>query len=274
MENYTEREVKTSIRRLNSAISDIVTASYATYRAKIKSFVELSYSDPIINSIVEPFRTIDVDFNKIHGDTMGGWVHEVKLPTDINKRIAYIIHLFDKESQKARTLEGLAFTIYQDRKIESNIRNFLYDIAKPQLVELIHMLDDLIEDEVQGQQSIPESALQIINHGTITAHHGSSIALGKDIQQTISYNSGNIANEIVAKAKIEGVIPEGKTFEVEELANEVQNEIEKDEPSPGKLKQLAGKIYDIGEQGLLKVFTTIVTDPRWGQVAAETLMNI
>lgn len=272
MGNYTEREVKTSIRRLNAAINDIVSASYATYRSKIDSFVELTHSDLIIKSIVDPFRSIRVDFEEIHRSQHGDWISEVKLPLDLDSRIAYVIKVFDEVSAKNLPLHDLTHRIYKNKKLEYNIQMYLGDIAMPQLSELKHMLDDLIEDEVQGQQSIPESALQIINHGTIHAQQGSTIALGKDIGQTVNYK--NCLSEIMDKVKESGELSEEKFPEVELLANEVQEEINKPTPTPSKLKELAHKVYDIGEKGLLKIFTTVVSDPRWGQAVAEVLINV
>ena len=181
------------------------------------------------------------------------------LPTDVNERIAYIIKVFDEVSARKVSLESLTYSIFKQKRIEDNIRDYLNDIARPQLVELIHMLDDLIEEEVQGHQTIPESALQIINHGTIHAQQGSTIALGKDIQQTVNYN--NVSNEIMKRVREEGILSEEKIPAVEIIANEVQKEMNKPEPSQSKLKQLASKVYDIGEQALLKTFTTVVSDP-------------
>jgi len=271
--NYTEREVKVSIRRLNAAIEDIISASYVTYKANIEYFVELSRSNPIIESIVEPFRNIDINFEEIHISYNGHWINEVRLPSSMDHRIAYIIKVFDAVSEKQISLVDFTLKIYKHKRLADNIREYLNDIAVPQLKELLYMLNDLLEDEVQGKESIPEAAFHLINHGTIHASQGSNIGLGKDIQQTANYNN-NITNEIMEKIRnIEG-LSEEKINEIEVLANEVQEEINNSEPSPGKLKKLATKVYEIGETAALKAFTTAVSDPRWGQAAAETLMGM
>ncbi|MEK4381163.1 hypothetical protein NSS70_04495 [Aeribacillus sp. FSL K6-2848] len=138
--------------------------------------------------------------------------------------------------------------------------------------ELSYRLNDLIEDEVTGKEEVSTAALQIFNFGSITASQGSNVAIGKDIQQSVSYE--NIVNKIMDKVRTERIVSEDKLPEIEEVANEIEEEINKTEPSPSKLKQLAGKLYNIGETALLKVVSTVVTDPRWGQAVAETLMNM
>lgn len=274
MEKYTEREVKRSIRNLQLSIEDIISTNSATYRTKIGGFVELTKTDTIIKRIVNPFREEDIDLDAIHHSRNGFRVDEIRLPLSVDGRIAYIVQVFEKVVNENFPLDKFAYAIYGHRSLSDNVNEYLHDIAIPRLKELQYKLDDLIEDEVEGKGEVSQASIQLINHGTIKAQHGSNIALGKDIQQRTSYNSGEIANEIIEMVKQEGLISIERIPEVERLANEVQNEIVKDEASQGKLKELAGKVYEIGEQGLLKIFTTVVTDPRWGQVVAETLMNI
>lgn len=271
MGNYSEREVKVAIRRLNAAITDIISTSYATYKSKIDNFVELSNSDPIIKSIVEPFREVEVDYEVIHRSNNPYRIDEVNLPTDVNKRIAYIIQIFDEVTAEQSSLDRFAEKIYRNG-LEGSLSEFLHDIAKPQLIELLHMLDDLLEDEVEGKEIISDSAFQFFNHGTIVAQQGSNIAIGNSNSQTTTYK--NISNEIMEKVNESGLLTADRLSEVEVLAKKVQEEMNKQEPSPGKIKQLAGKVYEIGEQGLLKIFTTVVSDPRWGQAALEVLLKM
>lgn len=272
MGNYTQREAKVAIRRLNTAINEILSTSYATYQSKINDFNELSISNPIIESIIRPFKEIKVNFDEIHFSQNGFRIDEVRLPTDVNSRIAYLIQIFEKASTGEIVLEKYTHAIYRHKRFEDNIQEFMYDIARPQLLELIYILDDLLENEVDGKEVMTEAAFQLINHGSIIAHQGSNLALGKDIQQTVSNNT--FSKELIEK--IEGIedFTDPQKSELKLLANEVQIEMGKTEPSPSRLKELAGKVYEIGENAALKVFTTVVSDPRWGQAAAETMLSI
>lgn len=272
MGNYSQREAKVAIRRLNTSINEVLSASYATYQSKINDFNEITNKNSIIKSIIKPFKEIEVDFEKIHYSRNGFWVDEVRLPTDVNSRIAYVIQMFEKASKGEIVLDRFAHSIYRHKRFEDNLREYMYDIARPQLLELTYLLEDLVEDEINGNEVIPEAAFQLINHGSIIAHQGSNLALGQDIQQTVSNNT--FSKELIEKIEGAEDFTDPQKHELKELADEVQIEIGKAEPSQSKLKELAGKVYKVGENAALKIFTTVVSDPRWGQAAAETMLSI
>lgn len=272
MENFIAKDVKRSVRKFEDAVQDILNSGYNTYKARIIRFIEITKNDPVINSIVSPLYDIKVDFDQIHYKSPGGdWVEELRLPTDIDKQLAYVLQIFDSVASNELSLENLTFEIYINKNIWSNINSWIIEVVQPCLRELLYRLNDLIEDEVEGKDEIKSSSLQIFNYGPITASQGSNIALGKDIQQTVTYK--NITNEIMDKVRNEKTVSEDKLEEVEQISNDIQEEINKPEPSQSKLKQFAGKLYEIGQSGLLKVTNTVIQDPRWGQAVADTLMN-
>ncbi|PLR69109.1 hypothetical protein [Bacillus sp. UMB0893] len=272
MRNYEAKDVKRSIRRFEDAAKDILASGYNTYKARIIRFTEITKNDQVINSIVGPLYDIKVNFDQIHYKSPGGeWVEEIRLPTDINIQLAYVVQIFDSVSLGKISLDSLTFDIYVNKNIWSNINSWLHEIVEPCLRELLYRLNDLIEDEVEGKEEITSSSLQIFNYGSITASQGSNIAMGKDIQQTVTYK--NITNEIMERVRNEKTVSEDKLEEVEQITNEIQEEINKPDPSQSKLKQFAGKLYEIGQSGLLKVTNTVIQDPRWGQAVADTFMN-
>jgi hypothetical protein len=272
MSDFSAKEVKRSIRNFESAAQDVINSTYQTYKARIARFVEIAQKDRVINSIISPLLEMKIDFDKIHISRNGFWIDELKLPTDLDVQIAYVLQMFNLVAKGEISLENITHSIYKHKRFEDNIVMWLRDVAHPCLRELSYRLNDLVEDEVTGKEAISTAALQIFNYGSITASQGSSVAIGKDIQQSISYK--NVANEIMDIVRTERIVSEEKLPEVEEVANEIEEEINKSDPSPSKLKQLAGKLYNIGETALLKVVSTVVTDPRWGQAVAETLMNM
>ncbi|MEJ9210110.1 hypothetical protein [Bacillus smithii] len=273
MSNFPEKIVRRSIRSFESAAQDVINSTYQTYKARIARLVEIAHKDMVINSIVGPLLKMEIDFDGIHISRDGGFrIDELKLPTDIDVQLAYVLQMFERVVKDEISLDAITYSIYGRRRYEDNIILWFNDVVSPCFRELSYRLNDLVEDEVTGKEEVSTAALQIFNYGSISASQGSNIAIGKEIQQSVSYE--NIVNKIMDKVRTEQIVSEDKLNEVEEVANEIEEEINKTEPSPSKLKQLAGKLYTIGENALLKVVSTVVTDPRWGQAVAETLMNI
>ncbi|WP_342575496.1 hypothetical protein MHH37_06585 [Solibacillus sp. FSL K6-1781] len=272
MNNFPASSVKRAIRDFDSAAADVLGSNFQTYKVRIKTFYNLIENNEIIKFIVGPLLEVKVDLNEIYKNGNGFWIRELNLPSDLDGQLAYVLQLFKDVANGSNELESITYRIYKDKRIEANILSWLSDVARPCFRELSYKLEDLIEDEVEGKDSVSETSLKIFNYGSITASNGSSVAIGKDIQQSISYK--NVANEIMERVKAERIVSEEKLPDIEETAKEIEEEINKANPSPGKLKQLAGKVYDIGETALLKVISTTVSDPRWGQAVADTLMNI
>ncbi len=270
--NFKAKEVKRAIRTLEVATSDILNAGYLTYKVRIERFIAIINEDKVINSIVAPLLTIPVDFDSIHVSNSGDWISELRLPISIDEQLAYVIQIFYKVKTGAIDLGNLSFRIYRKNRFEDNIQLFLSQIARPCLRELLDRLHYLVEDEVEGQESIASAALQIFNYGSITAEQGSAVAIGKDIQQTVTYK--NITPKVMEVVREQQVVPEEKMAEVEQVINEIQEEINKDEPSESKLKSFAGKVYGLGETALLKVISNELTDPKWGHAVSKTLLSL
>ncbi|WP_456270359.1 hypothetical protein M1E15_20515 [Bacillus sp. JZ76] len=270
MSMFTEKEVKRAVRDFKSAVEDILNARYETCEIRINTLVHLSKSNPVIQSILDPFYSMTLNLDNIHRNSLD--YGKLNLPADIDMQIAYLLKIFELVSKKEINLVEWAFEIYQARQFDTNIQRFITEVGYPCLRELTYRIEDLIEDEVEGKGEVSTASLQIINYGNLSAQNGGTIAVGKDIQQNINYK--NLKEEILQKVKESQVVPLDSLVEVERLSDELEEELNQPEPSESRLKSLAKKAYEIGENGLLKVLTTVVTDPRWGQAAAHALLNI
>ncbi len=268
MSIFSAKEVRRSIRDFESATNDVINSSYVTYKTRIRSLNNFMHNNNVIKHIVAPFLEMEVDPNEING----GWDKEFNLPPEIDYQLAYLLKMFEGVSKGNYSLEDITFDIYKNKNIFYNIQRWIEDVCIPGLRELGYRLNDLIEDEVEGKEEVESSSLRIINYGSITASDGGNIAMGENITQTISYE--NIVNEIMEKVKRDNIVDEDDFENVENIANELQNEINKSQPSQTRLKQIADKAKDIGEAGLLKTFSTVVMDPRWGQAVSDVLLNI
>lgn len=267
---FTQKEVKRSIRSFESSVRDVMEAGFNTYQSRIKTLVKLCFENKVINSIAKPFFSISINLDDIHRDD-DGWI-ELYLPPDLDEQIAYVLQVFKTEIEKEYFIQELSYKIFKDRGIHNNIQMYLSEVAYPCLRELIFRLNDLIEDEVEGKEEITGASLSIVNHGTISAGNGSNIALGMDINQSLTYE--NIKQEIIKKVKETNEISDDSIADIEVLASELEQELTQSSPSKTRLKEIASKVYGIGEQGLLKIFNTVVTDPRWGQAVSDTLLNM
>ncbi|OIK07144.1 hypothetical protein [Bacillus sp. MUM 13] len=273
MTNFTEKEVKRAIRTLDNAAQDILSSGYSSYKARIERFVDVIYKDRVLNYIVAPLLEIPLDFDSIHYSSFNGfWISELRLPVEIDEQLAYVVQIFDLVSKGKTHLDDLSHRIYKHKRYEDNIQQFLREIARPCLRELLDRLQDLIEDEVEGKENISSSALQIFNYGNITTEKGGAVAIGHNIQQTVRYE--NIVNKIMDEVRKQKAAPEERMAEVEQVASELQEEINKSEPSQSKLKGFASKLYEIGETALLKGFSKVVTDPKWGHAVSDVLLNL
>lgn len=272
MNNFSATDVKRAIRNFDSAVMDVLHSDYQTYKVRIKTFHHLIKTNEIIHFIVGPLLEVTVDFDEIYKKGNGFWINELNLPDELDGQLAYVLQVLESVANGSNELEGISHRIYKDKKIDYNIRMWLSHVAQPCFRELSYKLNDLIEDEVEGKDIVPDTSLKIFNYGSITASQGSTVAIGKDISQTVNYK--NIVNEIMEKVKEEAVVPEAKLIEVEEISKEIEVELNNDSPDQNKLSGLCKKLYDIGEKGLLKVVGTVVTDPRWGQAVGDTLMNL
>ncbi|OWP58528.1 hypothetical protein ETZ92_019320 [Bacillus velezensis] len=266
---FSEKEVKRSVRNFESAVQDIVQAGYKTYRSRIKTLMGLCKDDPVINSIVTPFFSMPIELERIHVKDFD-WII-LNLPSNLDEQIAYVLTVFKQVAESELSLEDLSFEIFQEHNVQANIQRYISQVAFPCLRELNHRLNDLIEDQVDGKKEIPRADLNIINYGTLNAERGANIAIGKDIHQSIQNKS--IKEEILKKVRESNLVPEESIDVVEEVATELEQELSQSKPSESKLKELARKVYDIGEQGILKIFRNAVDDPRWGQALLDMILQ-
>lgn len=266
---FSEKEVKRSVRSFESAVQDIVNAGYATYQSRINTLVALCKDDPVINSIVTPFFSIPIELERIHVKGFD-WI-SLDLPSNLDEQIAYVLTVFKQVAERKISLEDLSLEIFQDRNIQENIRRYISQVAFPSLRQLNYKLSDLIEDQVDGKKEIPRADLNIINYGTLNAERGANIAIGKDIHQSIQQKS--IKEDILKKVRESNLVSEESIDVVEEVATELEQELSQSQPSESKLKELAKKVYDIGEQGVIKIFRTVVNDPRWGQALLDMILQ-
>jgi hypothetical protein len=264
------KEVKRAIRDFDRAIQAIQVASVSIYQTRINEFIKLIKENNVLNLIINPYLKIDINFKEIETSHDGHWV-DLKLPTDKELQIAYVLQVLEKSSNGEFALENYSFFIFRNSSFNVNIDRWNTQILEPIFNVLTDRLGDLIEDEVEGKQGVNPASLHIINYGSISANNG-NVGIGQDIKQSVSI--GEISHRIIEKAIKENVISEIQVDEVKNVTDEIETELQKEEPSKSNLTTLAQKLHEIGQRGLLSLATNTINDPRWGEAVAGFLLSV
>lgn len=268
---FNQKDVKRAIRDFEKHINFLQTDEFKIYPTRVRELMEFISQNNVLNFIVGPYLSMDVDFKSIENVSHGSsWFH-LQLPSDQDLQIAYVLQIMKRSSDGEFLIQDYAVNIFVKTKIKENIRLWNEQILFPCLENLVDKLHDLIEDEVEGKEKVEASSLQIINYGSITADHG-NVAIGKNIDQSLA--SKKLSNVLIEKALEQGLIDHDQVEEVEAAADEIQNELEEKNTSKNNLQNLAKRMYDIGSKGLLSLTTNVITDPRWGQAVTGFLLNL
>lgn len=163
MRNFSEKQVKRSIRNFESVAHDVIDARYQSYKVKIHKFLEIIQKDIVINSIIGFLFEKKVDFDSIHIAKNEYWIDELKLPTDVCGQLTYVLQMFRMITEEEMSLVYISYSIYRQKSFEENIILWLNDVVRPCFKELLYRLNDLIEDEVAGKEKVAPVALQIFN---------------------------------------------------------------------------------------------------------------
>ncbi|MED3396193.1 hypothetical protein [Bacillus wiedmannii] len=268
---FSQKDINRSIRDFDTAIRNLRIAGFQVYQARTVELINLIKTNQILNVIVGPYLKMKVDYNEIFPNR-NGFLLGFHLPTDEVIQTAYVLQVMDEGASGKEEVEDHAFSIYQKSSMDENLRLWNDEILFPCLTRIMQQLEDLIEDEVAGKSQVESSNLQIFNYGSITATNG-NVAVGNDISQTISTNTG-VSDEIIKMALKQNAIESEQVPVVKEITDEIQTELQNESPSQGKLKDLAGKLFDIGNKGLLNAANNVINDPQWSSAVTTYLMGL
>lgn len=267
---FTNKEVRRAIRDFNSKVEQLAAANHHVYGTRVREFIHEIENNQVLKTIINPYMEMEVNFNAIEGQHAGDWFN-FNLPSDTDEQIAYVLQIMKRSSIGEFPIENYAFHIFRQKKLNDNISSWNSQILIPVLDKLHLKLEDLLEDEVEGKDQIPEAKLQIINNGTITAQQG-NVAIGKEITQKI--NQDNISNEIVEKALQDQVISKEQAPQLKEITDKIENELNKENPSQVSLEKLISRLYDLGEKALIKITTDLVNFPIWTNAVNDFLLQL
>lgn len=211
---------------------------------------------------------MDINFEEIQKD-QGGWIN-LKLPEDENLQIGYVLQILKTSYEGEFKIDMYAHRIFRNKNLNYNISEWNSQILVPCLQILLDKLNDIIEDEVEGNEVVSSSSLKIINYGSISAEQG-NVAIGNNINQDI--NIENISNQIIERALAEEVIEEDKVDKVQEASNELGEELKKEKPSKSKLQSIINLLYGIGKKALIAIVVDVMNNPKLTEEVANFLLN-
>lgn len=137
----------------------------------------------VIKQIVEPLLNMKVDVNNIFETSNGFWIRRVNLPVEKNERIAVVLQLMKMENNREISFENISLKMNPSEKnLPRLLSLFNQDIIVPVFRDLFVKLDDFIEDEIETNEEVPSSVLNIF-YGNVTARQGGNIAIGQNITQ-------------------------------------------------------------------------------------------
>ena len=179
--SISSKQIQRAIRDFENIITDLTYSNYDNYQRIAKRLVVFLKTNEIINKIIQPLISMRVDTKNIIIDHRNGR-GTIKLPSDINEHIAFVLQLFFQYSNKDdRGLANFAFQFFSSDRLNDSISEMNQTLVQPAMRELINRINDYVEDEISDKENIELSSIQVFNIGSIFNKDG-NVALGQNIK--------------------------------------------------------------------------------------------
>lgn len=268
--DFSKKEIERAVRDFNRIVSEISESSLQTYKSRAISLIDLIKTNNVIHTILSPYLELDIDHDAITIPD-NGWF-SLNLPSNADKKIAYSLQVLDSVAAGETDIEMYTHAIFRQKKLLDNVILWNNEILFPCFRLLDDKLRDLIEDEVEGHDTVNTDALQIINIGTITNTTG-NIAVGQGNTQTLTSTMNNLSSSIIETALKDHIINEDQTTKLKSVTDELENELSKSIPEKGKLEKIVGVLFDIGSKSLIKIASNIASSPEFTTAIASFFMS-
>lgn len=267
---FKGKDVKRAFRDFRHAIQDFLSADWSLYQSRAEVMMSIIQGNPTLSFVINPYLNLPLDISQIETPTTNYWM-QLKLPTDQDQRIAYILQTINKYA--AGTLDPINHThlFFKHKHLNDNVHQFNQQVVSPALRDLLNKLTDLEEDEIIGNEEaeISPAVLNIINYGHITA--GRNLAFGQHIQQNIQHQG--ITEELIVKFLQNG-IPLEKVDQSRPLLQELDIELKKDKPDHSIIKSAFSKLVDIGGNLMANIAASTITNKEAAATVTEFLKNL
>jgi len=257
--SISSKQIQRAIRDFENIISDLSYADYDNYQRIIKRFVSFVQKNDIINTIIQPLLSIEINTSKILIYHHNGW-GTIKVPPDINEHIAFVLQLFFQFSEKDdHSLPNWALTFYPSDNFNISLSYMNERLINPAMRELVNRINDFVEDEVENKESIELSAIQVFNIESIVNKNG-NIAIGQNININSVENIDKLPDEFL---KI--ILEKGYTYsdfeKIKYDIEQIKEELKKDSPNQDILSNAFEKIKNIGSKVFVEILVKLISKP-------------
>lgn len=190
---FEKREISRAVEEINECLTNILNADSDNYIFRLKQFFLKLDKNQVLNCIVKPYVTMELDDSKIGFIKSNGMRSTFVIPEDDDEEISLILKVLNNMKDNDSSVISVPHTIYMKTSINDNLYLFNTNIIQPAFVKLERKLRYKIEDVNRyPEDKIDSSKITIINVGSISANN-SMIAVGVDINQK---NTGDVFSEI------------------------------------------------------------------------------
>ncbi|WP_017756037.1 toll/interleukin-1 receptor domain-containing protein [Calidifontibacillus oryziterrae] len=176
-------EIKRAIRDFKQIANDYLQSHYDSHQNNLSRFFAFIYENEVIKQITEPLMNMKVDIDNLFVTSNGYWIRHANLPIDKNERIATVLQLMEMENKRKISFENISSRMNpREKSLPRLLAIFNQGIIAPVIRDLFVKLDDFIEDEIESNDDVSSSVLNIF-YGNVTAQQGANFTVGQHVTQ-------------------------------------------------------------------------------------------
>jgi|ERR1035437_1224305 hypothetical protein len=257
--NLKSKEIKRSVRDLESICYDLSNASEENYLSIVRRLMFFIKNNRIISQIVDPLFNIQIESSKYLVDLGNGW-GEIIVPEDITIHLAFTLKLFYQFiNDPDFSLIDFSCNYYRSADISDNIYKFQNRIVGPALREMVTRIKDYIQDELEGKDEVELGSIQVFTVGSIQNQSG-NIIFGNNNNISQVNNLDRLTDEF-AKT----IIQQGYSLkEFDQLRTDIEqlrNELKHPVPEVSKIETIFKKVLSVGGPAMLNILVTLISKP-------------
>ena len=193
MDQFPRRDVERSFRKFNDIVSDLISASFQTWRNSFTHLIQHCEQDQVMRVITEPLRSNSaVDASKWYADamaTVGGMIGSgrYQLPYNDDDRTALLYQFFLNIQNKGLSVDEFCMAMYGTTRFQEMVDTFSRELVLKFTREVSYRLDEILQD-VGDQQTVAREAMVVFHH------HDHSTTIHGDIQgSNVAASGGSVS---------------------------------------------------------------------------------
>lgn len=267
--SISSTQIQRAIRDFENIISDLSITDYNNYQRRVQRLVVFSQDNKIIQKIIEPLLNVDLDTKNIIIDHKNGR-GSIKVPVDVNEHIAFVLQLFYEFSKDDNSnLVNFALTHFRADNFNDCIDMMNERVVIPAMRELINIINDYVEDDVEENDALDLSSIQVFNIGSITNEDG-NIAIGHHISISPINNIDNLSDEFLKVILSKGYSVSDYD-KIRNEINQIKEEAKKSKPDEGVLRKAFQKVKGVGNKIFVEILVKLISKPVISAIASSLL---